>query len=296
MSLDTNIWAYAKSKVDNKGVFTRIAHSSRFHSVRSAVSSQGSFGSKLLKGLGAVGRASFSLIPIPIIGGLLASVEQAIEGQIRSSVHKSHNPTPGVVTSVKFALKEASVENLDRYRFKVEHSMKELEQALEDYKKFDPQADTTSFCNSGLDLAMVVAQADRRKRIFDTEILKLKGIMEASLAWSLAVSASLDGAKSKAEKHFLDIAAAESAALTTGTQDEKDAATAALKLRHSKCGSFCPYKTNIAGGRWADFRATAADVVRELQAPFSPDTFLSANRTSFESANQLENYQPKKKC
>lgn len=293
MSLDTNIWQYADAKVDNKGILARIGHSARFHSVRSAVNSTGSLGSKLLKGLGAVGRASLSLIPIPIIGGLLASVEQAIEGKIRSSVHNSHNPTEGVVSSVKFALKEASVENLDRYRFKVEHSMQELTQALDEYNNFDPKADTMSFCDAGLALAMKVAQAKRRKRIFDNEILKLKGLMEASLAWSLLVTSSLDDARKKAEKHFTDIAKAESDALTTGTPDEQAAAAAMLKLRHTKCGSFCPYKKNIAGGGWADFRATAADVVRELQAPFSPDTFLSANRTSFESANQLDNYKPK---
>jgi hypothetical protein len=291
MALDKNIWAYAKSKVDNKGILARIGHSARFHSVRSAVNSKGSFGSKLLKGLGAVGRASFSLIPIPIIGSLLSSAEQAIEGKIRSWTHTRHGV--GDPNYVKFALKEASVENLDRYRFKVEHSMQELAAAAVEYNNFNPAADTTNFCDAGVEFAMKVAQAQRRQRIFNEEILKLKGLMEASFVWSELVTASLDDLRKKAEKHFADVAEAESAALSTGTPDEQAAAVAALRLRHSKCGDFCPYKTNIAGGNWADFRAAAAAVVRELQAPFSADTFLAANKASFESANQLDNYKPK---
>jgi len=292
MPLDTNIWKYAAEKVDNKGVLARIGHSSRFHSVRSAVNSKGSFGSKLLKGLGAVGRASFSLIPIPIIGGLLSSAEQAVESKIRSWSHDRHQKT-GEPINVKFALKEASVENLDRYRFKVEHSMQEMKDAGTKFGLIDPTSPTDSLCNPSLEMAMKVAQAERRLRIFQTEILKLKTIMEASYTWSETVSTSLDGYKKQVTDHFLGIATSEAAALTAGLPAEQAAAVAALKLKHANCSGFCPYKENIAGGAWADFRAGAAAVVRELQAPFSPDNFLSANKASFESANQLDNYKDK---
>lgn len=287
-----NIWIYAKSKVDNKGFFTRIGHSARFHSLRSALSSGGSAKSKLLKGLGAVGRASFSLIPIPIIGGLLASAESALENRVRSYFHTHRSGPQTLAEHVKFSLKEASVENLDRYRFKVEHAIKEMTDEGKKFASIDLES-LTDQCNPNVNLAMKIAQAERRLEKFQQEVLSLKALMEASVAWSEGTSASIANYRKQVTDYFAAVAQAELDAVATGTPAEKEMALAELKLKHANCSDFCIYKKNIVGGTWADFRATAADVVRELQAPFSADNFLSANATSFESANQLNNYLPK---
>lgn len=294
MAVDTNIWDYAAAKVANKGVLARIGHSARFHSVRSAVNSKGSMGSKVLKGLGAIGRASFSLIPIPIIGGLLASAESAIEGKIRSWSHSRHNPgaDTGVIADVKFALKEASVENLDRYRFKVEHSVAEMKVEGTKFETLTAAGGDMN-CDPSVALAMKIAQAERRIKIFQTEILKLDAIIKASITWAEAASTSIGGYKQQVNTYLLAVASADATAVALAAGAAKDAAVAELKLKHAGCGDFCPFKTNIAGGTWADIRAKAADVVRELSAPFGADNFLSANATSFESADQRENYKTK---
>lgn len=293
-----DIWVFSKAKVANKGVMARIGHSARFHSVRSAVNSKGSAGSKILKGLGALGRASFALIPIPVIGTLLASVESAVEGKIREWSHSRHNATFARTNAVadvdvKFALKEMSVENLDRYRFKVEHAVAEMTSAGNAFDAEQTKAGQANKpCDPQLALALKVAQAERRLEIFEKEITGLLIILDASQQWAQKSRVSVNNYKEQVNEHFSKVAEAELAMVNAASANaaEKALVVEQIKVNHSACGDFCFQNDNMSETSWDRFRANAADVVRTCQAPFDPESFLSLNRASFESANQVDNY------
>ncbi len=293
--MTANIWEFCKDQVDNKGVLERIGHSARFHPMRSAVNSPGSFGSKFGKFLGSVGRSACNLIPIPVFGTLVAAAESAIENKIRSYCHKQHTDPSD---KVKFALKEVSVENLDRYRFKVTHSVDEVKAQLDIFNVDAPNAaDQGSQCVPEYQLALKIAQAERRIEIFENEVNGLLIIMQASITWAEAAKASIVDAKNKVNVEFAKVAAAEAALLSSAvTTEEQTAAVAAVKARHVNCcGSwfstdFCNQRDNIAHGNWSAFRAGAAAVVRELQAPFSAESFMAMDRTNFENAGRVANY------
>lgn len=300
MPVENNIFLFAADKVENKGFFSRIGHSARFHSLRSAVNSKGSAGSKFLKVLGAGARASFSLIPIPILGSLLQSAEQAAESKLRTWVHgrniKDKKNYKGVL-DVKFALKDISVDSLDRYRFKVTHAVDEMVAAQKDF-----QERRTSYteigmrCDAQLQFAMAIMQAQRRVTIFENAVVDLKILMIACEEWVQASKTSVTDYQNQARQAFLDMELEDKAIADGGLRSPlaKSEAERAIFMRHHSCEDFCSQRDNKVGGNLDKFRAGAAAVIRELTDPFSPETFLSANRTSFESANQVENYQPKK--
>ena len=290
-----DVWEYAKAQVNNKGVFSRIAHSGKFHGIRSAVNSKGSFGSKALGALTAVGRASLGLIPIPVIGALIATAQSTIESKVRSYVHQRH--TNGKTASadpefVKFSLKEASVENLDRYRFKVEHSVAECNKALIAWGTIKADAENSGGrCNAKLELAMAIEQATRRMDIFDKSLLELETLMQVSREWSLGLRAGLQSKITDAKTEFTTLYNAELGQMGMGTTPEtKAAALAGVMAHHANCGAFCVVKGGNINTSWDSIRQVLADVTREVSSPIEADTLLSLNKASFESENQLKNY------
>lgn len=290
-----DVWVYAANKVANKGVFNRIAHSGKFHSVRSAFNSGGSFGSKAIGALTAVGRASLGLIPIPVIGSLLSIAQSAIEGKIRAHVHQKHidGKTATDPDFIKFSLKEASVENLDRYRFKVEHSVAECNKALVAWGATKQEAEKSKGrCNAKLELAMAIEQVKRRMDIFDKSVLELETLMRVSREWSLSLRAGLNDKISDAKDDFTLLYRTEQDLLTLPVSvADKEMAAATMKAYHSNCSDFCILKGNSHNTTWDSMRRTLADITREVSSPLDAGTLLSLNNASFKSANQLENYE-----
>ncbi|QYY33247.1 MULTISPECIES: hypothetical protein [Cupriavidus] len=299
MPTTRDIWVYAAEKVSNKGVMARIGHSARFHGLRSAINSKGSFASKALGGLTAIGRASLSLIPIPVIGGLISQAETAIEGKLRSYMHTRKLNRGGPITveeHVKFSLKEASVADMDRYRFKVSHSVDEMKAAGDAWNATGRVGteNGTARCAGKLDLALKVAQAERRLDIFDTKVAELQALLSACSTWSQQCRSSVTDYKNQVREHFLESARAEDyLANSAATPAAKTQVAAIIMSHHKDCGDFCVHHDNKTNTTWDRVRSVGADVVRELQAPFSAESFLSLNRASFESANQVDNYKPK---
>lgn len=291
----TDVWKYAAAKVSNKGILSRVAHSGRFHGIRSAVNSKGSFGSKALGALTAVGRASLGLIPIPVIGSLIATAQSAIEGKVRTYLHKKH--TEGKVASsdpeyVKFSLKEASVEDLDRYRFKVEHAVAECNKALMTWGTIKAAAESSGGrCNAKLELAMAIEQANRRMDIFDKSVLELETLMRVSREWSEQLRASLRAGTDSAKAEFTTLYAAEAALLNSAvTPDARAQATSDMMRYHANCGDFCVVKGANVNTTWDSIRSNLAAATREVSSPFLNDSLLSLNKSSFEAEDQRENY------
>lgn len=156
-------------RVDDKGFAARVAHSGTLHMFRSAFSSPGSAGSKVLKIGMTFGKASLKLIPIPILGDLTAAAVAKAEAWARGAHHKNrlHQATSNV-DRVKFELKELSVENLDRYRWKVNEAINEA--VTEANAKVAAFNNGPCTCEEIFELVKTVAQAERRIRILKKEM------------------------------------------------------------------------------------------------------------------------------
>jgi hypothetical protein len=295
MPSTTDVWEFSDAKVANKGVFARIGHSARLHSVRSAMSSKGSAASKGLALMGVGLRGAASLIPIPIIGSLISSAQAAIEGAIRTHHHTKKLTKNGPVTQadfVKFSLKDISVANLDRYRFKVTDSVEEMTRVGNAFDgKYRIAASTHAPCNADLEYAMAIAQAERRLKIFEDEVAGLLVILNGSAAWAVGARTSIIDYKNQASQKFSDYAQAELNVATTIASTAGGAlAVDTINGAHSGCNEFCRLKEQAINTNWDSFRADAAKVVKTLQEPFSPESFLTLNKSSFESASVVENY------
>ena len=291
-----DIFKYATAQVANKGILDRIGHSARFHSLRSAVNSRGSLGSKLLSVLGAAGRASFNLIPIPIIGSLLASAETAIEGKLRS-LH--HDRRAGQATTdaekIKFKIKELGgfVADFDRYRWKVSQSVEEMSTKGNQYnEQLAAATGAGKVCDANLELALAIAQAERRIKIFREKAVELLALATTLNQWLDASSVTVTNYKTQVQDRFKAERQTEERHLTSASmsQAQKDAAAEELRALHASCGDFCVYKGAAINTNWDTFRSWAAAAVRELNAPFSPEIFLGASHASFEHGSQLQNY------
>ena len=289
-----NFLKYARYKVANKGFLDRVWHSQKLHSVRSATHSQGSAASKGIGMFTAVARASLALIPIPAIGSLIAIAQSTVEGKIRAYCHKKHisgNPSADP-DYVKFALKEASVEDLDRYRKKVEDAVGACNKALQQWEEIQKTPGLgNGVCNPKLNLAMALAQAERRMFIFETAVLQLKTLMDVSAQWSQTLCKGLKQSIKDAEDNFKTHHEVENKyILTAVTPEDKIRVTAEIMQRHAKCDDFCVFKGKSINTTWDSIRMTLADITREVTSPIDADTLLSFNKSSFESDDQLKNY------
>jgi len=200
-----NLFAYARKSVDNKTVMQRIGHSPALHSARSAFSSTGSAVSKGVKLAGGGLRVAMSLIPVPAIPALAAAIEKHFEAWRRE---KRHHAQAEAATKpedkVKFELKELSLEEMDRYRWKVNQAMTDLNTAINNRQAKFMEADNASArCTEYVELATAAAQAERRIDKLYEKCKVVKGVMEETMEWlgQLAVGANqsegVNGAKDK---------------------------------------------------------------------------------------------------
>jgi hypothetical protein len=288
-----DIFVYAAKCVDNKGVLARIGHSAKLHSVRSAFSSKGSAASKFGALLGAGARATLNAIPIPAVGSLISSLEQKVEKVIKGHLHsRSLNKATTTTDKVKFTLKELSVEELDRFRWKVSESIAEFNKlgpahAANLAKKRDAQAT----CDAFLDLALAAEQVNRRIRKLKEACLGILAAIKMTSEWieecengpgagPVTVTGGVRGgpATSGVNKAIADL----KTLLATNIQAELDAMnglpTDAAKEEfvlnfHGKCDKWCCFRTHGTADNWANCKNNAAFVLRHLAEPIVPDSF-----------------------
>lgn len=288
-----DIFDYAAKCVANKGVLTRLGHSAKLHSARSAVSSKGSAASKFGALVGAGVRATVNAIPIPVIGGLIGALEQKVEKVIKSRLHQGHlKPTASSTERVKFTLKELSVEELDRFRWKVSEAINEFNKLNQAYagnlaKKRDAQAT----CDAFLEMAMAAEQIKRRLAKLRDTCLGTFGALKITLEWIEECENGPGGPKTTINAPTRTVAASfgvnkEIANLRTSLakaiQDELTAANsrptvsqkeAHILEYHGKCDKWCCFRTEGKPDNWANCKDKAAFVLRHLAEPFVPDSF-----------------------
>jgi hypothetical protein len=288
-----DIFTYAAKCVANKGVLARIGHSAKLHSMRSAVSSKGSAASKGAALVGIAVRATFSAVPVPVVGGLIGAVESKIERAIRSAVHtRSLNKAVTQTEMVKFTLKELSVEELDRYRWKVSDAITEFNKliAQKETKLAGKRAEQAT-CDVFLDLAMAAEQVKRRIDILAKACLHIAAAIKITGEWiedcmngpgtpsfsltGAAPVASGTGGISKGIAELKNWLAAnvqaELDAYNRGASDEEKEKY--MLENHAKCDRWCCFRNAGKPDNWTNAKDKAAFVLRNLADPFVPDSF-----------------------
>ncbi len=301
-----DIFEYAQGIVDNKSVAARIGHSGKLHSLRSAVSGKGSAASKFGALLGVAARATLNAIPIPAVGSLLSAVEKAVQDKVRGGMHQRRLAAARVAgdraTVVKFELKELTLEDLDRFRWKVSHSMTELNAAITAYPaRRTAKAGEAAICDAYLELALAAEQATRRIRKLKEKCLGLNQVVKLTCDWieecevgappvppggaadppgpAAAAAGGLLGAKNKIRELILEGIAIEDAEIAKAGRTGRDAAalaewqTAYLSEFHANCNKWCCYRDRGTVDDYKTWKNNAAAVTRFLSDPFCPDDF-----------------------
>lgn len=288
-----DIFDYAAKCVSNKSVLARIGHSAKLHSIRSALSSKGSAASKFGSLVGAAARATLNAIPIPAIGSIISSLEQKVEKVIKGQLHsRSLGKATTTADKVKFTLKELSVEELDRFRWKVSESITEFNKLVSAHatnlaKKQAAQAT----CDAFLDLALAAEQVKRRIERLKEACLGILGAIKITSEWieecengpgagPVTITGGVRGgpATSGVNKAIADL----KALIAANVQAELDAmnalATPAEKEEyilkfHGKCDKWCCFRDQGTPDTWANCKNNAAFVLRHLMDPIVPDSF-----------------------
>jgi hypothetical protein len=235
-----NLFAYARKSVDNKTVMQRIGHSPALHSARSAFSSTGSAVSKGVKLAGGGLRVAMSLIPVPAIPALAAAIEKHFEAWRRE---KRHHAQAEAATKpedkVKFELKELSLEEMDRYRWKVNQAMTDLNTAIQNREaKFMEAEKASARCTEYVELAKAAMQAERRILKLYEKCLVVKRVMEETMDWlgQCAVGPHNLGGVDGAKDEIKDQLRQEIEAFRKLTKDQQ---LWWISEYHAQCGGWC---------------------------------------------------------
>jgi hypothetical protein len=276
-----DIWAYAKGRVDNKGVLQRIGHSSKLHKFRSATKSKGSFASKAAGIGGVLVRYGLKKIPVPVLSDLIAQVAQTAEQEIRSKLHNDQLKAASLSDEVKFKLKELSVADMDRYRWKLKDAIDEFNKAVDQFpqREAKKKADGAQ-CDAYLELVMAAQQAFRRLDILTAKCLALKETMELTAQWAAQCQngpAGMDVQKKNIDDLIKDKIAAELAAADKLKQTKgEDAAEQEILESHGECGQWCCFRESGKPDNYRNMKDTAAKVTRFLTAQTSDSALIGS--------------------
>jgi hypothetical protein len=277
-----SIWDYAAQRVSNKSVATRIKHSPKLHAFRSALSGKGS---AMSKGT-AVGtmllRLGISAIPIPSIATSLINVaQQAVEKKLRSHLHqKSLTGATTEEEKVKFTLKELSVEELDRYRWKLKEAIEQLNQKA---ASIDGQYGTKQGegkpCDAWLDLAEALAQAERRYNILSLSAGGLKTAMDEALKWANDQATVINNFKKNVGGKFQTAIDAETTEADKKENAAKGSGDTFMNGRHANCSSYCHWNEVAAteNAQWTAVKTKLAMVAKTVADPIGVEMFLATS-------------------
>jgi hypothetical protein len=190
-----NLWLYARTYVDNKGVMTRIGHSPVFRTPRAIFKSlrKGEWtaaGSKIARSAMAGLKGTLNHIPIPFVGALTAAFVTKLERiawQHRyASKHEKAMGAGGTADEqIKFRLKISDVGDLDNHRRKLTDAFAEHNTAASNLAAaYGQNSKTGKVCDVFVDYALTVAQFERRMSLLNTEIFNLLAIVVDVADWT----------------------------------------------------------------------------------------------------------------
>jgi hypothetical protein len=237
MAFNPDPFAQANAEVNNKSMGDQIAHSGIFHSFRSAWTNKGTSG--VSKGVGAlvgVGKLFLAAIPVPIVGAIVGATVDAINGKLRSARHE-HNL--GKATSdeekAKFSIKELTVENLYRYRWKLSHAFEELQAGVTAYNN------SSQSCDDMYEFALLYEQLERRKVRLNDELQKFKNVIDYVDAWKAEVQRTHGAAVDRARNLITEKMRKEIDKLNAFVPANPADATkiAQFMAAHASCSQWC---------------------------------------------------------
>jgi hypothetical protein len=278
---NSDILDYARERVHNKSVLTRIGHSAKLHSARSAISSPGSFASKGAALATVVARSAMKLIPVPVVGDLLGLAQTAVEGHVRKALHKrsaAKIATGDAHGHVKFKLKELSIEDLDRYRWKLHEAMTQMEAAKAKYNTAMSRrgsADAGQICDTLLEMATAYAQAERRHDRLKERCVGLIASLNAALDWCNSCTVIIEQTKTEFTDQFKQ-------EVQMDDYLQKQNRSDAIQDRHVACGDYCYARSQHHGpDKWAGVRVALATATKLATEPLDLDTFVTFDSKTY---------------
>jgi hypothetical protein len=276
---DADIHAYAAKKVNNKNIAIRVKNSAKLHSLRSAFSSPGSFASKSIGGVLAIGRNALSFIPIPAIGSFSSATMSFIEDKVREKVHGHKistsigNDDASKAKRVKFELKELSVEELDRYRWKLEASINDLNKEVTAFNNAQAKADQAGkVCDPLASMAIAIAQVTRRRKILGDAITEIEESLARAKDWSNRVNTQLDTFTQTFNANWRAVVERD---VRLVTKESPDYDLFQADSYHANCGDFCYFNSSTIGDFDPSlFKRHLISVTNIISTPFDFQTVV----------------------
>jgi hypothetical protein len=118
-----DIWSIATDAVDNPAVVTRMLHSAIGTEFKRAAK-WSTMGKIVKKGV----NIAASFIPVPLVGSLVGIAADKVQAEATSASHKGKlsKYKGNTKKAVKFGWKDKDISHLDRFRYKIEESGKNL--------------------------------------------------------------------------------------------------------------------------------------------------------------------------
>jgi len=277
---------YASDVVNHKTVWQRIGHSPALHTARSVISSKTSLASKAINFAGVLGRGGLTLIPIPVVGSLLATAEKHVEEKIRKRRNKNRaEAAKPIGEKVKFELKELSLEEVDRYRWKVQQSMTALNAAIQKWQDIRQKAeDDHALCAAYVELATAAEQASRRIEKLHDKCSAVAAVMKETMDWLEQLFGDIDTPQSVCGTEYWikqrledEIRAVDTLLSTSGEAEKVEARKFYIEEHHSKCTGWCWAKDVSAPPIYSYPRTVewSAKVLKWAAEPFTLDSLGS---------------------
>ncbi|MGH9412935.1 MAG: hypothetical protein ACRD0Y_04260 [Terriglobales bacterium] len=262
-----DIWAYAKELVENKGVLSRVGHSAALHSARSAVSSPGSFASKSANLVLSAGKGLLKLIPVPGVPALIEVIADKANEVARKYHHgkrlEAAKAAGDEVTRLKFEIKELSMDEMDRFRWKVTAAMEDLNTKIREMQNL---SNNTPCCEKYLEIVTACQQAQRRIDRLAEKTRTIKEVMLSIETWLADCQTRLSAGKTNITSALSTYAAAQTAECDKANNNYLPNLKARLQTAQQK------------------LQVETQKAVRDKAAGISPGWFSSLTVSPLESA------------
>lgn len=265
MAFNEDPFAQADAEVNNKSMGSQIAHSGIFHSMRSAFSSPTKSG--VSKGIGLVvgaGKLFLAAIPVPIVGSIVGATVDAIDGMARSKSHKDNlKKATTNEQKAKFEIKELTVENLDRCRWKLAHAFEELKEGMTAYNA------SGQTCDDMYKFALLYQQVERRKKRLDKELDQFKSVISLVEGWKNDMNTTQGPLLLDAKNKINQKTQAEISVMSGLHQSNPAHAAdiAAFQAAHANCSQWCYVKRQAKydpNTNWETLKKNAGEVSKFL--------------------------------
>lgn len=282
---EKDIFAYALARVNNKSVALRVRNSPKLHSIRSALKTKGSFASKGIGALTAGLRIGMGAIPIPgIVTDLLKIAQQAVEKKIRSKLHERHIAAVNLEERVKFTLKELSVEELDRYRWKLKDAVDELNKKSATLDAlYLKKTGEGKPCGAWLEITEAYAQVERRQNKLVDACKALRTVLDDTTKWGEEVTKVINVKRKEQGVKFAAVIAAETKAAEELEKKTKGSGDEAMTAKHANCESWCYYNNTRVdeNATWTKIKEGLALVTKTIAEPLDLETFASIDGSEY---------------